>query len=107
MAPVINTNSLNAFTNFMNNLKIPFQYDYAVAIMKFLFNFLVYYSSCINCIFLSLDIWSSLTNLRYNERAGVIGFSSSNAICGVNRYSISEEKGFVSIPNLAHLLGIK
>ncbi len=87
----------------MNSLNLTFNYDYAVAVMKyyaFIKNyrlFLIKFSS------FSLDIWRDSYS---KDSRDVIGYTQEiGGICSQTKYSVVEWDGFLQIQNIAHELG--
>ncbi|RNA38761.1 A disintegrin and metallo ase with thrombospondin motifs 3-like [Brachionus plicatilis] len=78
---VLTTKTYNAFADYMNRKKFPFEFDHAAA----LFN---------------KDLWSSDMT---STRSMTVGFASIGTICTQNKYSLSEEiGGFINLLVVAH-----
>lgn len=85
---VLCNSSWSLFANSMNNMNLPFSYDYAVAVMD-------------------LDIWSNSVSSSPGVRTGTTAFSGFGNLCGSNPYTIMEFHGLsFSISNAARALGV-
>jgi hypothetical protein len=90
----------------MNNLTLPFNFDYAVAVFELVLNSKILRNFNFKFYFKSFDIWGT-SGINDAARSAVIGYSTVGGICSLNKYSIVEYLGFNDVYNAVHELGHK